>query len=117
MVQNTRRRSSPGFEQIDYNMISALPVEYLQILLDIYNDLLETGLFPVSWHHSLVFLIPKSAPGRYRLISLTSCLFVPRKTDLNLLGLVGVVLEGSLSYSIRISEEEIVLGQSGCLDY
>lgn len=74
MVQNTRRRSSPGLDQIDYNMISTLPVEYLQILFDIYNDLLETGLFPVSWHYSLVFLIPKSAPGKFRPISLTSCL-------------------------------------------
>ncbi|XP_070153690.1 uncharacterized protein [Polyergus mexicanus] len=74
VIRNAKIRSSPGLDQIDYNMISALPMEYLRILLDIYNELLEDGLFPASWHHSLVFLIPKSTPGKYRPISLTSCL-------------------------------------------
>lgn len=73
-VFNTRTRSSPGLDQIDYSMIAALPEKYLRILLDIYNELLGEGLFPSSWHHSLVFLIPKSTSGKFRPISLTSCL-------------------------------------------
>lgn len=73
VVRSSRVRSSPGIDQINYNMISSLPVEYLQIL-QIYNEILNKGLFPPSWHHSLVFLISKSTLGKYRPISLTSCL-------------------------------------------
>ncbi|CAL1687600.1 unnamed protein product [Lasius platythorax] len=55
-------------------MISLLQEEYLIILLNIFNSLLDADLFPPSWHHSLVFLIPKGPPGKYRPIFLTSCL-------------------------------------------
>lgn len=74
VVRNSKVRSSPGIDQVNYNIISSLLVEYLEILLDIYNELLDKNLFPPSWHHSLVFLISKNTPGKYHSISLTSCL-------------------------------------------
>lgn len=49
VICNARRRSFPGLDQIDYVVISALPEEHLRILLNIYNDLLNTELFPASW--------------------------------------------------------------------
>ncbi|XP_025262582.1 uncharacterized protein LOC112637350 [Camponotus floridanus] len=45
-------------------MISLLPIEYLQSLLDIFNSIFDSGSFPSTWRHSLVFLIPKSSPGK-----------------------------------------------------
>lgn len=42
------------------------------ILLRVLNELFESGSFSVAWTHSLVYLIPKSSPGKLRPISLTS---------------------------------------------
>ena len=60
-------------------MLKHLPPKSLQALLDIFNDIWETGKFPESWELSTV--IPVSKPGKdhteptnYRPIALTSCL-------------------------------------------
>lgn len=74
LIKSLKTRSSPGLDRIDYKMISILPDLYLPFLLDIFNGLFDEGAFPFSWHHSLVFLIPKNSPGKFRPISLTSCL-------------------------------------------
>lgn len=73
VLSDLKIKSSPGLDQIDYKIITSLPESYLDLLLDILNEILTAGLFPPSWGVSLVFLIPKSAPGRFRPISLTSC--------------------------------------------
>jgi len=73
-TRNLKTRSSPGFDRIDNRMLSLLPEEYLIILLDVLNSIFDSGSFPSTWQHSLVFLIPKSSPGKLRPISLTSCL-------------------------------------------
>lgn len=73
VINNLRIRSSPGLDMIDYQLISLLSPQYLRILLDILNSILDQGTFPSSWSHSLVFLIPKSSPNKFRPISLTSC--------------------------------------------
>lgn len=44
------------------------------MVLDTFNRLLQAGLFPESWREFLVFFIPKSIPGKFRPISLASCL-------------------------------------------
>lgn len=67
-------KPSPGLDQIDYSILSSLPTPFHKILLSILNDLFNGGLFPESWSHSLVYLIPKNSPGKFRPISLTSCL-------------------------------------------
>ncbi|EFN62498.1 RNA-directed DNA polymerase from mobile element jockey [Camponotus floridanus] len=67
------KSSSPGIDQIDYFTLSCLPTSYLSIFLSILNNLFFAGEFPDSWTHSLIFLIPKSSPGKFRPISLTSC--------------------------------------------
>lgn len=73
IVNNLKLRSSPGLDRIDYRILSLLPIQYLTSLLDIFNSLLVEGSFPPSWSHSLVYLIPKNSPDKYRPISLTCC--------------------------------------------
>ncbi|XP_070169673.1 uncharacterized protein [Polyergus mexicanus] len=73
-IKNLKTKSSPGPDRIDYKMISLLPDQYLPILLDILNNIFEEGNFPDSWQQSIIFLIPKNSPGKFRPISLTSCL-------------------------------------------
>lgn len=67
------KKSSPGLDQIDYTLLSNLPSDYYPLFLSILNNLFFTGYFPESWSHSLVYLIPKTTPGKFRPISLTSC--------------------------------------------
>lgn len=74
-IKNLKLKSSPGLDRIDYKMICLLPNQYLPILLDIFNSIFKEGAFPDSWQHSIVFLLPKNSPGKFRSISLTSCLF------------------------------------------
>lgn len=74
VIKSSKKHSSPGADQIDYEIIETLPESHLQFLLDILNELLCTVLFPPSWHQSLMYLIPKNSPGKYRPISLTSCI-------------------------------------------
>jgi len=74
VTRNLKTRSSPELDRIDNRMLSLLPEKYLTILLDLLNSIFDSGSFPCTWQHSLVFLIPKSSPGKLRPISLTSCL-------------------------------------------
>jgi len=51
--------SAPGLDQIDYNIISSLPNEYIHLLLQIYNNTLFERTFLTQWKQFLVVLIPK----------------------------------------------------------
>lgn len=55
-------------------IISNLPISILNPLLDTFNNLLAAGEFPDAWREFLVFFIPKSTAGKFRPISLASCL-------------------------------------------
>lgn len=66
LVRSFRPRSSPGLDQIDNRIISSLPDEYLEALLEIFESILSAGEIPSSWNHALVFLIPKAVKGKYR---------------------------------------------------
>ena len=55
------------------------PPSLLQALLEIFNDMWETGKFPENWELATVIPIPKpgkdhTEPNNYRPIALTSCL-------------------------------------------
>ena len=70
--------SSPGPDQIHYEILRHLPIETLHILLDIINETWKSDTFPESWREALIISIPK--PGKdnfnhlnYRPIVLTSC--------------------------------------------
>jgi len=72
---DTAKSSAPDLNQIDYAIVKCLPLEYLTMLLDIYNRLFDKGTFPEDWTHAMVILIPKQGSHGFRPISLLSCLF------------------------------------------
>ena len=71
--------SSPGPDQIHYEILRHLPIETLHILLDIINETWKSDTFPESWRESLIISILKPGKGNfnplnYRPIALTSCI-------------------------------------------
>ena len=60
-------------------MLKHPPSKSLQMLIDIFNDMWETGKFPESWELATIIRIPKpgkdhAEPANYRPIAHTSCL-------------------------------------------
>jgi len=73
------RDSSPGPDNIHYQMIKHLPECSLDLLLIVFNRIWENSTLPNTWKTSTVIPIPKpgkdhSDPNNYRPISLTSCI-------------------------------------------
>ena len=71
--------SSPGPDQIHYEILCNLPIETLHILLDIINETWKSDTFLESWREALIISIPKPGkdnfnPLNYRPISLTRCI-------------------------------------------
>ena len=71
--------SSPGPDQIHYEILRHLPIETLHILLDIINETWKSDTLPESWREALIISIPKPGkdnfnPLNYRPIGLTSCI-------------------------------------------
>ena len=69
--------SSPGPDQIHYEILRHLPIETLHILLNIVNETWKSDTFPESWREALIISIPKAGkdnfnPLNYRPIALTS---------------------------------------------
>ena len=54
--------SSPGPDQIHYEIIRHLPIETLHISLNIINETWKSDTFPESWREALIISIPK--PGK-----------------------------------------------------
>lgn len=74
-IKSCKTKSSPGLDKIDYNIIQHFPDIALSTLLSIINRIISNGVFPSSWNNYLIFFLPKSSPGKFRPISLASCLF------------------------------------------
>ena len=71
--------TSPGPDEIHYQMIKHLPEDSLRVLLSLYNAIWNGDPFPSSWQESLIIpvLKPDKDPGAldsYRPISFTNCL-------------------------------------------
>jgi hypothetical protein len=69
MIKNLRIQSSSGRDGIDYFIIRNLPNVALEILLEIYNNILRAIMFPDDWEK----YIPKNDKTNVRPISLASC--------------------------------------------
>lgn len=72
-LKASKDRSAPGEDGVDYCILRALPKEFKECLLHIYNEILETGSFPAEWKRFGVFFIPKKDSNKFRPISLAQC--------------------------------------------
>lgn len=75
----TCKGSSPGPDNIHYDMLKKLPIDGLLYICEFYNTIWRKGEFPSEWQNAIVVPIykrgkPKTSPNSYRPISLTSCL-------------------------------------------
>lgn len=73
------RGSSPGNDDISYEMIKNMSIQQKNYILDFYNQLYNRHTFPKLWTEALVIPIlingkNKNVITNYRPISLTSCL-------------------------------------------
>jgi hypothetical protein len=71
--------SSPGPDEIHYAFIKQMKRHERMKLLEVYNGIWRTGVFPTAWTEATVIPILKPGkdpndPGSYRPISLTSCM-------------------------------------------
>lgn len=69
---------SEGPDRIGYPLLKHLPVQAKLILLDIYNDVWNSGIIPTQWKEAIIIPIKKpdkkgTKADEYRPISLTSC--------------------------------------------
>jgi ribonuclease HI len=75
---DTAKNTSPGPDEVHYELLRHLPLNAMELLLSIFNLIFTTGNFPSSWRQAIVVPIPKpgkddSDPSNYRPIALTSC--------------------------------------------
>lgn len=82
LALKSRKNSAPGQDGIRYKMLIDLPCQAMDLLLNIFNDILSTAITPASWNNFLT--IPILKPGKdaslassFRPIALASCV---RKT-------------------------------------
>ena len=71
--------TATGPDEIHYQMLKHLPENALVTILQIFNDIWTTGVFPESWRLATIIPIPKpgknpAEPTNNRPIALTSCL-------------------------------------------
>ena len=72
-----------------YQSLKHLPLPRLIILLNIINQIWDSGTFPSSWRNATVIPIPKlgkddTDPSNYQPISLTSCICKTMELMVNL---------------------------------
>ena len=78
-IRKSKKNSTPGIDQIHYEMLRHLPENTLRILLTIINEYWNNESFPEFWREALIISILKPnedpfLPINYRPIALTSCL-------------------------------------------
>ena len=76
---SSSKNTSPGNDQIHYQMLKHLPDTAKEFLLKLYNRLWTDLYCPPQWNYAIVIPIPKPGknhtdPTNYRPIALTSCL-------------------------------------------
>lgn len=76
-IKNLKDNTSPGDDNINYEIIKHLPRKAVKILLKFYNRLWQDGVLPSDFKHAIIIPIHKpdkdpTNPSSYRPISLTS---------------------------------------------
>jgi len=111
-----KNNKAPGLDGITNEIIKKLPISFLQNILNLYNNILETGNFPTNWASSIILPIHKTGdttnPNNYRPISL-----LPTLTKL-LTGMISTRLSEWCDENNIIPEEQAGFRQHrGCLDH
>jgi ribonuclease HI/endonuclease/exonuclease/phosphatase (EEP) superfamily protein YafD len=75
----TKKPTSPGEDQVNYDMLKYLDANHRIALHQYFNHIWSQGVMPTAWKHATVIPIhkpgkPKDLPTSYRPISLTSAL-------------------------------------------
>ena len=86
-IQSTTR-TSPGFDEITYQMIKSSHKSARILLLKLYNKIFRDRVYPRAWNIAIVIPFLKKGkdplqPDSYRPISLTSCLSKIMKKIIN----------------------------------
>ncbi|KAK2717266.1 hypothetical protein QYM36_007404 [Artemia franciscana] len=73
------RSGATGNDRLHNNMLKALPIETMQIILELFNKSLNEGAVPQIWKHAIIHPILKPGkdpkdPASYSPVSLLSCL-------------------------------------------
>ena len=74
-----QKKTSPGIDNISYDLVKNLPKCSYRALLNLYNKIWETGNFPKAWTHAVVTQVLKNGKNpqelkSYRPICLTPVL-------------------------------------------
>lgn len=56
-LESKNESSACGMDGVDYFVLKALPIRYKLLLLDIFNEMYLTGLFPPDWKKSFTSLV------------------------------------------------------------
>lgn len=78
-INNLKKGSSPGMDDITYELLQNLPYTSIRLLTKLINQTWTQGSIPPSWKHSIILPLLKngkdpSQPNSYRPISLTSAI-------------------------------------------
>lgn len=77
-IAQLKVKSAPGGDGVSNRLLRLLPEGAKAHLLAIFNNIIATRVFPESWKHAVVTMLPKPGkpannPSSYRPISLLSC--------------------------------------------
>ena len=78
ITSKLKKKSATGPDDIQYNHIKNAPKSFKQLIINLFNESIETGKIPTSWKKAKIIMIPKPGKSKseitsYRPISLTSC--------------------------------------------
>ena len=62
------------FDKINYKILISLPEFLKRTLLNIFNDLYNTDLFPKQWQEYVIVFIPKNNSDKVRPIAMAFCI-------------------------------------------
>lgn len=80
---NKKKKSAPGADGIDYEIIYKLPEYMKNILFNFYRFSWQSGWMPNDWKEGLIILIEKPGKAALRPITLTSCVGKTLKKIIN----------------------------------
>lgn len=95
---------SAGSDEIGYPMLQHLPVSAKNTLLEIFNNVWNSGTIPTSWKEGIVVPIPK--PGKNPMV-------IGNQRPITLVSCVGKLLEKMVNRRlVQVLEEKGVFGES-----